>query len=360
MLGASLSAKGGISSVAKIYRDAGLFVYWNIRYFPTHEDGNVAVKLATVILSLVKLISMLLTGKVSALHIHTASRISFWRKSIFVFLGLLFKKPVILHLHGGEFIQFYEQECGGVLRGVIRYIFNHSTRVVVLSSQWRKKIAEITNCNNIVAIGNPVLVNNAEGVAITDRQPVLLFLGKLVKSKGIYDLLEVVARIRANYPDVQLVCGGEGDAIAVSQQAKALGISDSVKLVGWVTGNKKQQYLKTAMLYVLPSYNEGLPMGVLEAMSAHLPVVSTNVGGIPDAIHDGIEGFLVEPGDINALEMAITQLLSDPELRGKMGEAGFKKIQSQFSADIVVEKIGELYLEIGLHPNGEECSGLTE
>src|SRR5205814_3990716 len=125
----------------------------------------------------------------------------------------------------------------------------------------------------------------------------ILFLGKLAPSKGIFDLLEAVAALRPDAADVRLVCAGDGDRIAVARYAERLGIADAVKFTGWVGPSGKRALLENAAVFALPSYDETLPMSVLEAMSAGVPVVASPVGGISEVVVDGVSGFLVAPGD---------------------------------------------------------------
>ena len=135
------------------------------------------------------------------------------------------------------------------------------------------------------------------------------------------------------------------------QRASELGLADQVNLLGWVGPDDKPTYLARATVYALPSYAEGLPMSVLEAMAAGVPVVTTPVGGIPEAVTDGVEGFLVEPGDIETLRARLTQLLEDSELAVRMGEAGRRKVKSSFSSAVIMPKLENMYIELGCARN---------
>ena len=121
-------------------------------------------------------------------------------------------------------------------------------------------------------------------------------------------------------------------------------------MLGWVSGAAKERELQQATLYVLPSYIEGLPMGVLEAMAIGAPVIATKVGGIPDAIEDGANGFLVEPGDVNALADRIIQLLADAQLRNRFATAARARIVSSFSPERVLARLEDVYRKLGAQP----------
>lgn len=281
-------------------------------------------------------------------HIHVASRASFWRKFSFFLLAFSLRIPAILHLHGAEFALFYDRECGPVRKRLVRFVFNRCHHVVVLSGAWKAWACQMCTNPNVVRIYNPVLLPSKVTPWKQRKPGTALFLGRLGKRKGSYDLLEATARVAAERPELRLLLGGDGELDEVRARAAELGIADKVELLGWVRGEDKEQLLAMAVLYVLPSYNEGLPVSVLEAMAAGLPILSTPVGGIPEAVADGIEGFLIEPGDVQALAERLNHLLGDPELARRMGECARHKVEIAFSAAAVLPQIEAMYTEMDL------------
>ncbi len=351
MIGPSLNAKGGITTVVNGYIDAGLFDKWGIIYLNTHTEGSIVSKALVVISAMTKLLILLLKNDVALLHVHSAQTVSFWRKSIFMIVALLTKCPFIFHLHGSEFMQFYNKRCGRLAKWMVRFILKKSSRVIALSSQWKDNLLSIENTANVVCIYNSVLVPTVHSALRRHkRKNTLLFLGRLGERKGIYDLLEAVSQIKINFPDVILKCGGDGEIDKVAKRAEELGISKNIEILGWIRGKNKQKMLDEAAIYVLPSYNEGLPMGILEAMAEGLPVVSSTVGGIPDAIASGSDGILIEAGDIDAIVDSIERLLTDSELRINMGKAARQKIIDEFSANKILPEIENLYRELKAVP----------
>lgn len=348
MLGTGFDTMGGVSAVVNVYRAAGLFDRFSIRYLATHADGGKLKKLMAMVRAWFSLLFELLAGRVSILHVHVASRASFWRKSLFFLLAFVFRVPAILHLHGGHFAMFYGDECGPLRQRFIRYVFNRSAYVVVLSAGWRIWVNSISNNANVVTIFNPVVMP-AEPIPWTGRhQGEVLFLGRLGQGKGSYDLLEAAARVAPAHQSLRLKLGGDGELVATAERAAQLGIGDKVDVLGWVTGSDKARYLAGSYIYALPSYAEGLPMSVLEAMAAGLPVLTTPVGGIPEAITDGVEGFLVKPGDIDTLARRLQSLLDDDDLARRMGAAARAKVASTFSSSAVLPALEQIYLELGV------------
>ncbi len=347
MIGTRFDTKGGVASVVNVYRAAGLFERFSVRYLATHCDGGAAAKIAVMLRAWFSFMLLLLTFRLGLLHIHVASRASFWRKSFFLLPCFLFRVPTILHLHGAEFAIFYEKESGALAQRYIRFVFNSVSRVVVLSSAWRTWVQGISSNPHITAIYNPVILPPQATPWRARKLGEVLFLGRLGKRKGAYDLLDATSKIASAQPQVRLLLGGDGELEQVKARAQELGLANHLQLLGWVGPQDKERYLAQAMLYILPSYNEGLPMSVLEAMAAGLPILSTPIGGIPEAVTDGVEGFLVQPGDVNALADRLQRLLSDPELASQMGAAARRKVETTFSSDAILPKVEALYRELG-------------
>lgn len=349
MVGTSRSTMGGIAAVVNVYADAGLFRRFPVRYLHSHCDGSALKKLGVMLAAYLRFAWMLVTGQVGLVHLHVASRASFWRKSVFFLLSRLARVPVVLHLHGGEFAIFYGQECGPRRQRFISWVFDHAANVVVLSTKWKEWVQSISTNPNVNVIHNPVML--PESVASWDsrhgRQ--VLCLGRLNKGKGSYDLLEAVARLGPATP-VDLYLGGDGELEKVQARARELGIADRVHVLGWIRSEAKARELAQASVFVLPSYNEGLPMSVLEAMANGLPVVSTPVGGIPEAVSDGVEGFLVTPGDVQALADRLARLANDASLAREMGAAARRKVEASYSAQAVVPRIEQIYIRLGFKP----------
>jgi glycosyltransferase involved in cell wall biosynthesis len=122
---------------------------------------------------------------------------------------------------------------------------------------------------------------------------------------------------------------------------------------GWLGREAAGQLLSRASVFVLPSYAEGLPMSVLEAMAAGCPVVATRVGGIPDLITDGVDGLLVPPGDPHALAAALERILRDPAFARQLGNAARQTIANRYTAERSLERLEQLYAGLGVRRGRE-------
>jgi glycosyltransferase involved in cell wall biosynthesis len=346
MLGTSFDAWGGIASVVNAYREDGLFERRAIIYIATHCNGTTPQKFRLFMYSWFSYLAMLLQGNVILAHVHTAADASFWRKTLFIFPGFLLRVPTVLHIHAGGFPDFYEHRCSVLARSIVRYVCDRADCVIVVSAALKHWTESISKNQQIVTIYNPVHVPVLVDATLRTQAQVL-FLGRLEKGKGIYDLLHAIRQIVGRHPNIKLILGGDGDLERTRAAIHQLGIAAYVELPGWVSGPAKALLLAQAAVYVLPSYAEGLPMSLLEAMSAGLAVIATPVGGIPEAITDGVEGCLVPPGDVDKLSATLDTLLSDKGLRHRMGAAGRTKAEIVFSSKHIIPLIEELYRQLG-------------
>lgn len=348
MIGTHPYAKGGIAAVVAKYRQTGLFDKWRITYLFTHVDGSTWKKLTTALFAYWRMIALLIKGHVGLIHIHVASRASVWRKSIFAFTAILFRVPYVLHMHGGQFEEFFRGECGPLRREIIRALLRNAATVIALSVSWAAKLREMVPGAQVEVVYNSVSLPRRKTLGHNEVRNGILFLGRIGTGKGTFDLIRAFAVVSG---DVKLALGGDGDVDEASKLARQLGVSERVQLLGWVTGEDKEALLSTASIFVLPSYNEGLPISVLEAMAWGVPVITTPVGGIPEVVRQGEEGVMVQPGDIDGLTAALRQLLDDEPLRQRLGANGRKRIQHIFSDEVVFPQLEAIWARFGLLPN---------
>lgn len=346
MLGTSPHTRGGIAAVLNSYTAAGLTERWPLVHLPTHQDGNARQKALTAATALGRFVGLLLRRRVLLVHVHSASNASFWRKSVFIALAYVARRPILFHLHGGGFIDFFERSPPPRQRA-IRFVLDRVSHIIVLTEEWRRRLVRVTINPNVSVIANPV---NAQPLLAIDRrrhpENVVLFLGRFDRDKGIYDLIDAVAVLANEFPLLRLRFVGDGETAPLQRYAVDKGVGDRIELCGWVSGDAKVAVLAEASIWALPSYIEGMPMGLLEAMAAGLPVVASRVGGIPEVVDDGVQGLLIQPGDVEGLTRALRQLLHDPLRRGRMGQAARLRIRQRYAADIVLPQVEVLYREL--------------
>lgn len=156
-------------------------------------------------------------------------------------------------------------------------------------------------------------------------------------------LLRASSEVLERFPETKVVFGGDGEIEKNRWLAEELGIADRCEFHGWVTGDEREALFERAAVYCLPSKNEGLPMSVLEAMARGIPTVATAVGGVPQVIEDGVNGFLVDVDDVGALSDKLAILLMEPGLRKKVGAASRDSVARSFGVDKSIKQLLVLY-----------------
>ena len=175
----------------------------------------------------------------------------------------------------------------------------------------------------------------------------LLFVGRLAAVKGVLVLLRAFAQARATHPDAELVLVGDGsERPKIEALARELGLGDAVIFRGFLNQDEVAAELAAADLFVLPSFAEGVPVVLMEAMASQLPVIATRIAGIGELVEPGHAGLLVPPGDDVALAEAIDQLLADPEARAAMGQAGRQKVEAEFDIAKEAETLNRYLTEV--------------
>lgn len=332
--------KGGIAQVLYSYKN---FVYKDFKHVKSGGGSHIISKLYFFCKGLLLfIIKLLFDGSIKVVHIHTASNSDFKRNSFYAIIAKLFKKKVVLHIHGGGFKDYYNRN-----KTFVKSILYEVDAIVALSEYWRRFFAEDLQCKNVFVVHNIIPAPNYQPKKEKNIFN-LLYLGHIYEKKGIFDLVNVIKEHRDEYLDKLVLHIGGG----LYEVDRLLGILEKdnldnvIKFEGWVSGEVKQKLLNTSDAYILPSYAEGVPISILEAMSYHLPIISTRVGGVPSIVGDE-NGILVEPGNKLQLKNAIDYLIHSESQRVKMGEASYK-ISLDYQPQNVIKELTLLYSKIGV------------
>jgi glycosyltransferase involved in cell wall biosynthesis len=339
------ASRGGMRSVVDGYIADGLFSRWNVMLLSSHVEGRFSLRLAAGVKAYLCLLGLLLTRRVGLVHCHVAMKRSFWRKSLFALTSRMTRVPVVFHLHGSETKVFIE-ELPALLKRLVGWILAKQSVVVALSKGWSQYLKSISPRANVEVIPNYVSLPELDSDVSGGRDlnvVEVLFLGAVGARKGVYDLLPAFRDASAQVPSLRLIIGGKGEEDRAQALARKLKIENRVVFAGWVNGEAKEDLLRRARIYVLPSYNEGLPVSLLEAMSWRIPVISTRVGAIPELVREGIDGLLIDAGDRAALSAAIIELAQSAELQQKMGIEGRLQVERNFSKPVVFPRLENIY-----------------
>lgn len=328
--------RGGVAQVLYNYKH---YVFPQFKYVTNSGGTGKIYKLIMAACALLLMGVKLITDRnIKIVHIHTASYNSFKRSAWYVRLGKLLGKKVVLHIHGGGFKEYYVTKPRWIIS-----VLDKCDAIITLSDSWKQFFQSITKCPNIFVVENIVVRPIQKTIGKDTDRLHLLFLGLIAEAKGIFDLLEALHDNANIFHDkVILHIGGDGKVQELKEKLNCYGLNDMVVYEGFVSGKKKTDLLLKSDAFILPSYTEGLPVSILEAMSYSMPILSTPVGGIPEVVKDGVNGFLFTPGDKLAMVASITRLLEDKDRKKIMGNKSYKIVQPYFP-DNVGRKLEYIY-----------------
>jgi len=330
---------GGVRSVIAALSRSSLSERFALTEVETHADGTLPFKIVIAARGLSRLAVILVRERPDLVYLHMASDGSFWRKAIASAMARAARVPYIVHVHGGGFADFYRgMPAPG--RMTARWVLRGARAVITLTPSWAREIGAIAG-RPTVTIPNPVSV--PELLADPAARPArIVSLARIGPSKGSLVLIRAFGALAAAHPGSRLVLAGDGPQEEARRVAREVGVEDRVDMLGWIGPAERDALLAAATVFALPSRVEGLPVSMLEAMAHGLPVVVTPVGGIPDAIEDGVTGRLIPADDIDALAEALGALLDSPEAAAAMGDAARAAIHETYEAEAVAARVGDL------------------
>lgn len=339
------AVKGGIASVVNGYKGSSLEDKYDISYVESYCNGSKWKKLGKALLGYCSFAGQMMFHKPDVVHIHSSFGPSFYRKIPFIYLSCLWRIPVVNHIHGADFDEFYEKASEGKRKKIAR-VYGKCARLVVLSQEWKKRIERIVPPDKIVILENYCTVP-AEPYDSGRNAKQVLFMGELGSRKGCYDIPVIWEKVLQEVPSARLVMAGDGETAQVKEAFDKKGILSNVTFPGWVRGKDKERMFRESAVFLFPSYQEGMPVAVLEAMGYGMGIVTTAVGGIPKLIRDGDNGYIRRPGDTQAMARDVVRLLTDRVQCAAYGRQARKDAKERYGRERHLEKLGEIYESIG-------------
>lgn len=335
-------SKGGMATVIDgIQNDKKINSNYDISIHASYQDGN---KIFRIVYSVwAYLFFLCKRKKYDLFHIHVASYGSTFRKRKYLKALKRKNKKVIVHIHGAAYLVFYEA-LSNRKKEKVKDFLREADMVLALSDEWKnsfENILHITNCHTL----NNGIDTEMYCKAISDIEKThqsFLFMGRLGKRKGSYDLLDAMEKAVKENPSIKLYMAGDGEVEKTKRIINDKKLNGNVEILGWIGFDKKIVLLKNVSTVVLPSYNEGLPMAILEGMAAGKAIISTNVGAIPEVVKEK-NGILVKAGDIRALSEALLKCSTDIDMIKEMSKNNINIIDKEFSMKKMHMKLDEYY-----------------
>jgi len=276
-----------------------------------------------------------------------------------ILLGKLLRKPVVLIMYGAEIFVLKDNP---LFKIPLKLILKQADHVIAISRYTQEKLIEVQRPRAVSLIPPGVDLDRFKKKLDSSRirtilatkgidcsKPMVFALGIFIERKGFKYLIDAVAALQERVP-VQLLLGGHGPLKQdLQQQADSLGIKDKVFFLGYVPDEDLPYYYSIVDILVTPGIvdsqgdTEGLGLTLIEAMACETPCVASSVGGIVDIVQDGLNGFLVEPKDVQALADRIRLLCENPELRRKLGQQGRRFVEEHFSWQDKAREILEIH-----------------
>ena len=274
-------------------------------------------------------------------HVHTSHRFSFYRASFYVlFAAHIWRRPVILHIHGSSFDEFVETNNVAVswLQSVV---FDASDRIIVLSEYWRELLANRVPEAKLRVLPNAVDPDEYDP-GFGDEPPNVVFVSNLIERKGVPELIEAIEALGDRDVPFRATIAGKGPLSGAVEDLAAR--HENITYRGYVSESEKRALLESGAVFVLPAHAEGLPIAMLEGMAGGNAIVSTTVGSIPEVI-DERSGILIEPGDVDGLTTALGELIGSPERAERMARRNRELIKSEYSWDNATEQLEGMYAD---------------
>ena len=293
----------------------------------------------------------------------------FIRDAVIILTAWIFRTSIVVQFHGGNFGNFYAH-AGTLWQSLIRFVIGRLNCLLLLADRFRPQFQGLVPAERIHVMRNPVDLASFDRVECSRNSSngvfTILFVGLLSPAKGFVDLLRAVPRVLECVPDARFLFAGEWleseRNILFGESGQRLDFDPRVvrdlwenacrrygsqlKYLGIISGEEKNATFKSADVFVLPSYSEGLPMAVLEAMAASLPVVVTPVGALPEILEAEVNAKFVPCGDAEVLAQALIDLARNPVVRRHMGIANRRLVETRFTPGIVSAQLAEILREI--------------
>lgn len=265
--------------------------------------------------------------------------------------------PSVITMHGGDVYvnpeQGYDFPTRWYVRPPLRWTLRHAGALTAITEDCRQhalRAGAPPEHIRLVFNGTDLRRFSPENGNRKELRfgPNMIFACRqLFPRKGIRFLLEAGAQLKPQYPDLKIVLAGDGfERPALAQLADELGIGSDVTFLGWVPNAELPPYYRAAAVSVIPSLEEGFGIPAAEAMGCEVAVVASDAGGLPEVVEHNVTGLVVPRGDSAALAQAIGSLLSDPQRRRQMGQAGRARALKLFDWDRTAEQFEELYREV--------------
>lgn len=348
-------ARGGVNSyftaLKKHFSLNVNYIYRGSRHYPA--QGSLLSQVVRLTIDFVKFFFLCLAGGYSLVHLNTTmNKRGIVRDALYILTARMFRKKIFIFFRGLD--KTYETLIENKYLDIFRKIFFHTHASAVLSNDFRNTLIRWGYTKPIYLESTTVDMDLVKGIEMTSvlekRLQMgifkILFLSRLEFEKGIFICADAFEIIKQKYPKSVLIFGGDGtDEEKLKDYVSEKQLKDVVFL-GFLTKERKQEAFTDASIFILPTYKEGLPNAVLEAMAFGLPVITREVGGLPDIIINEENGFITDSFAPEFYATTIERLMVDQELYRKISRNNLEIATSKFLSDVVAKRLENIYIDL--------------
>ena len=280
------------------------------------------------------------------------SSTSVLRDAVSVLIGYIHHKKIIVFFRGWHSYMVDLIDKHRFLRMLFKWVFKRADVFIVLSNDFKQKLLDWGFKKNIyiesTVVDNDLLNGYAHKGSIKKELNTIniLFLARIEKDKGVFEVIEAYGNLKRKYPFIKLIIAGDGSCLEMVKKIVVQRNIKDIEFTGYVTGERKRDVFRKSDMYVFPSYGEGMPNSVLEAMAFGLPVITRPVGGLRDFFENGRMGFITESNEPLVIAGFIEKLILDPDTRERISQYNAAFAQEHFMASIVVKRIERIYKDV--------------
>jgi len=339
--------EGGITAVSDNYLKADLNKSGNILVHPSTFESSGYRKIYFFLKQLLLTLYLLIKYRPDIIHIHLASKGSYYRKSFHLILGKIFRKKIIIQIHANHFTDFIS-DSNKIQRKYILQTLSFAKILITLTHEVHDYLSNLRMLKNVEIrlLENPIYLEDYNTRDNINRdESTLLYLGWIVKEKGVYDLLEAAPIVKSRLKNFKIVLCGNKETQLLRTLVQKNNLQNYIIVNDWINGKEIIQLLQKATALILPSYSEAMPNVILEAMASGAPIISTSVGQIPAILKDYKNCLYIKTGNVESISEKIIELFTNSNLQKSIRTQNLQDVK-RFDAKKIVTKLHRIYEEI--------------
>lgn len=347
---------GGVVTSCRVLLQSSFAKRFSVITLDSTQKSNpmppTIIRMYFAIIRIINFLIILLFQRPRAVILFTSIKTSIIEKGFMAWLAFFLRIPVLMFPRGGPILN--QVKNSKITSIWVRYAFMGSTKILCQGPAWvtfSKQTLKFSKSDTPIIYNwtaTERLLNIGKNKILTKSSSIIkiLYLGWVEEMKGIYDLLDACSQIRTEHEFQLCIVGGGSCLESAKNETKNKNMDKFVKFYGWLNDREVEEIFKNSDVLVQPSWVEGFPNSIIEAMAAGLAVITTSVGNIPDILNNDKEALLIPKKNIKALKNSISRIIEDQELRAKISKTGHEFALNNFSTEKAAIKLEEVINQV--------------